>query len=131
MRRFLRPFSALALFALPAAAGEHPTLGGISTGALLGIVATWVGISIAYANLRRAARNDAERSAEAMAARIAGELIERRARDFIPRAEQERINQQNDERYRSLADMRMIATEIRELTKAIEESRRRSGGREP
>lgn len=94
----------IAFLLMQAESSQGP--GNISIGAMLGLIATWVGFAIGLMNFRRGMRADAERLTETVATRIAKEQIasevDRHIGKSMGRAEQERVNTKNDERYDAL-----------------------------
>lgn len=71
--------------------------GNITTGALLGLIATWVSIIFVYINLRRSLKSDNQKSIEDTVTRIVKKEIETIAPKYIEDAE--KIEKYKEQRY--------------------------------
>jgi hypothetical protein len=95
------------------------TTTGITPGAVVGLLATWIGVLMGYLNLRRQMRAEMMEAIRNEAHRIASEMFSARAATLMDRREQETINKHNEERLRDQASMRDLAREIRYLAESI------------
>lgn len=123
----------MAVLAAAAVPIELPisTNSGISLGAAIGLIATWIMVSFAYINLRRTIRRDQDeeidarvRAALAIYTEKVREEWSRRGATFMDRGVQEQINKQNDERYLALVSNEKLCDEIRQLTTALYANKR-------
>jgi hypothetical protein len=77
----------LAIVAAAQPATSSDATGGISAGALYGLVLTWVGFVIGFLNLRRGMRADAQKAINASAQQLINAEVDRVAPMYVPKNE--------------------------------------------
>lgn len=95
----LAVFLSLAIVAAAQPTQTPDSIGGISPGALYGLVLTWVGFVIGFLNLRRGMRADAQKAIEASAQQLINAEVDRTAPLYMPRIEHDLLAKFYDERH--------------------------------
>lgn len=99
---------------------------GLTSTGLLALIATWIGVSFGYVNLRRSLKLDNEkRTSELITAALAiydkelHEEMAKRHATLMDRKEQEKVNEMIKERFETLKSNEKLCEEIGKLTQAL------------